>query len=111
MATSFDVWNLFLLGQILGVYITRLAWKVVVGHKNISIVIFNYSSMNDVFKFSFQFRVWAREEARDSVQYALDVGADIIDFFEEYFDLDFPLPKMGKFSSFLCNVDLVTFRM
>lgn len=41
-----------------------------------------------------QFRVWARPEARNSVEFALEKGADIIDFFEDYFQIDFPLPKM-----------------
>ncbi|PIK35902.1 putative aminopeptidase N [Apostichopus japonicus] len=41
-----------------------------------------------------QFRVWARPEARNSVRYALEKGADIIDFFEDYFQIPFPLPKM-----------------
>lgn len=51
--------------------------------------------------FIVQFRVWARPEARNSVRYALEKGADIIDFFEDYFQIPFPLPKMGKLEIFV----------
>ena len=43
-----------------------------------------------------QFRVWVRPDAISSAQYALEKGADIIDFYGEYFGTKFPLPKMGK---------------
>ncbi|XP_063609327.1 LOW QUALITY PROTEIN: aminopeptidase N-like [Penaeus indicus] len=39
-------------------------------------------------------RVWARREAIDQAEYAMEVGPKILSFFEEYFDLPFPLPKM-----------------
>ncbi|XP_033120518.1 aminopeptidase N-like [Anneissia japonica] len=39
-------------------------------------------------------RVWARPDAIDSVDYALEKGADILDFYDEYFGTKFPLPKM-----------------
>lgn len=38
--------------------------------------------------------VWARREAIDQAEYALKVGPKILSFFEEYFGLPFPLPKM-----------------
>ncbi|XP_047472166.1 aminopeptidase N-like [Penaeus chinensis] len=47
------------------------------------------STVNDV-----AFRVWARREAIDQAEYAMEVGPKILSFFEEYFDLPFPLPKM-----------------
>ncbi|XP_071955339.1 aminopeptidase N-like [Antedon mediterranea] len=39
-------------------------------------------------------RVWARPDAIDSVNYALEKGADILDFYDDYFGTKFPLPKM-----------------
>eukprot|EP00057_Strongylocentrotus_purpuratus_P017247 XP_011671721.1 PREDICTED: aminopeptidase N [Strongylocentrotus purpuratus] len=39
-------------------------------------------------------RVWAREDAKDSLDYALEKGAQVLDFFDGYFGTQFPLPKM-----------------
>ncbi|XP_071941704.1 aminopeptidase N-like isoform X2 [Antedon mediterranea] len=39
------------------------------------------------------FRVWARTERIDTVDYALQAGIRILDFFEDYFNIDYPLPK------------------
>lgn len=55
-------------------------------------VYMNYS----YFLSSFQFSIWAREEAMSSVQYALQKGAAMLDYFDFYFSTKFPLPKMGK---------------
>lgn len=41
-----------------------------------------------------KFRIWARRDALDQVDYALNIGPKVLKFFEEYFDVDFPLPKM-----------------
>ncbi|XP_072035872.1 aminopeptidase N-like isoform X2 [Amphiura filiformis] len=41
-------------------------------------------------------RVWAREDAVDTVEYALQIGATILDFFDEYFGTKFPLPKLDS---------------
>ncbi|XP_072036362.1 aminopeptidase N-like isoform X1 [Amphiura filiformis] len=40
------------------------------------------------------FRVWARPDAIDTVDYALAKGGDIIDYYGEYYDTAFPLEKM-----------------
>ncbi|XP_033100895.1 aminopeptidase N-like isoform X2 [Anneissia japonica] len=39
------------------------------------------------------FRVWARKERINTVDYALDCGIKILEFFEDYFDIAYPLPK------------------
>lgn len=41
-----------------------------------------------------KFSVWTRPEAIDSARYALEVGPKILAFFEEYFDIKYPLPKI-----------------
>ncbi len=46
----------------------------------------------------FQFRVWARPDAIDQVDYALDAGVRVLEYFEQYFNIDFPLPKQGYLS-------------
>ncbi|CAH1790157.1 unnamed protein product [Owenia fusiformis] len=40
-----------------------------------------------------KFRVWSRKEAVNQTRYALDTGIAILEHFEDYFDVDFPLPK------------------
>lgn len=37
--------------------------------------------------------VWAREEAIQQGQYALQIGPPILTFFEDYFNVSYPLPK------------------
>mgnify|MGYP001791150458 FL=1 len=37
------------------------------------------------------------EGSEDQIDYSLEFGANVTDYFEEYFGLDYPLPKMGKF--------------
>nr|XP_006821163.1 PREDICTED: aminopeptidase N-like [Saccoglossus kowalevskii] len=38
-------------------------------------------------------RVCARDEMKHTMEYALDAGVTIINYFEEYFDIPYPLPK------------------
>lgn len=41
-----------------------------------------------------RFSVWARPNAIDSARYALEVGPKILEFFEDYFSIKYPLPKI-----------------
>lgn len=40
------------------------------------------------------FSVWTRPDALESARYALEVGPKILSFFENYFNLTYPLPKL-----------------
>lgn len=40
-----------------------------------------------------QFRIWSRNEAFDQTEYAADVGPKVLEFFENYYKIKFPLPK------------------
>lgn len=43
----------------------------------------------------FQYGAWSRPEAIHQAEFALDVGVDTITFYEEYFNISFPLKKQG----------------
>ncbi|KAL6262287.1 hypothetical protein P5V15_007381 [Pogonomyrmex californicus] len=40
------------------------------------------------------FRVWARHDAINQSQYSLDIGPKVLRYYEDYFKIKFPLPKM-----------------
>ena len=40
-----------------------------------------------------KFRVYATPQQKDRVRYALDIGANITDFFTDYYNISYPLPK------------------
>ncbi|CAL7935732.1 unnamed protein product [Xylocopa violacea] len=42
------------------------------------------------------FRVWARSEAIEQARYTLDIGPRILEYYEDYFKIKFPLPKMDS---------------
>ena len=54
-------------------------------------------------------RQWARGDVIDSVDYATQIGARILDYYDDYFGIEFPLPKLGmcielvKHSPFVCK--------
>lgn len=62
------------------------------------------------------FHVWARQEAIDQARYSLTVGSKVLSFYEDYFGIKFPLPKMDMIalpdfnSGAMENWGLITFR-
>nr|XP_034185647.1 aminopeptidase Ey [Osmia lignaria]XP_034185648.1 aminopeptidase Ey [Osmia lignaria]XP_034185650.1 aminopeptidase Ey [Osmia lignaria] len=42
------------------------------------------------------FRVWARREAIEQAQYCLKIGPKILEYYEDYFKIEFPLPKIDN---------------
>ncbi|XP_067128251.1 aminopeptidase N-like [Centruroides vittatus] len=61
-------------------------------------------------------KVWTREEALKTAEYALETGSLIIKYFEEFFNVSYPLPKMDMISisdfsaGAMENWGLITFR-
>lgn len=41
-----------------------------------------------------KFRIYARRDAMDQVDYAAEVGPKVLKFYEDYFQIKFPLPKI-----------------
>ena len=44
-----------------------------------------------------KFSVYATKDQIDGVEYALQIGRNISNFFENYFGVNYPLPKQGTF--------------
>ena len=42
------------------------------------------------------FRVWARRDAIEQARYCLKIGPKILEYFEDYFKIKFPLPKIDN---------------
>ena len=40
-----------------------------------------------------RFRIWTEQNSLDQAQYAKDIGPKILEYFEQYFNITFPLPK------------------
>jgi aminopeptidase N len=62
------------------------------------------------------FRVWARPDAIHQASYSLDIAPKILSFFEQYFDVEYALPKVDMIavpdfsSGAMENWGLVTYR-
>ena len=48
-----------------------------------------------------QVSVWAPPDKINAVDFALDSAVKTLDYYEEFFDIDYPLPKQGKEYSLL----------
>ena len=46
--------------------------------------------------FTFQFSVWSRNEVINTSAYALQIGPQILKFYESFFNIKYPLPKTGN---------------
>lgn len=55
----------------------------------LAFVVSDFSNITDG-----RFSVWARPNAIESARYALEVGPKILAYFEDYFDIKYPLPKL-----------------
>lgn len=51
----------------------------------------------------FHMKVYARPSEIDKVDFALNAGVKAIEFFIQYFQKEYPLPKLGTIFFFFCN--------
>jgi aminopeptidase N len=49
------------------------------------------------------FRIWARESALDQVTYAKEIGGKMLQYFENYFNVTYPLPKQVIHAYYYCS--------
>ncbi|XP_070558802.1 uncharacterized protein [Ptychodera flava] len=59
----------------------------------IAIVVADFYSVELTTPNNVQFRVWSRKEAVHALNYSLHTGSEMLTFFEEYWDIKYPLPK------------------
>nr|CAD7588110.1 unnamed protein product [Timema genevievae] len=77
---------------------------------------FEYKSAMTEGEHPVEYRIWARPDAVNQTDYALEVGPKILQYYEKYFDYDYPLPKMDMIalpdfnSGAMENWGLVTYR-
>ena len=63
-----------------------------------------------------QFRIWSREDALSQTAWASEIGPQVLAYYEEYFKLPYPLPKMDMIaipnfiSGAMENWGLITYR-
>lgn len=55
---------------------------------------FEYKEAKTDTKDDVVFRIYARRDAMAQVDYAADVGPKVLKFYEDYFQVKFPLPKI-----------------
>lgn len=77
---------------------------------------FKYTNASTGVHDNITLRVWTSPQQVDQTEYALGVGKDIITYYEEYYDLGYPLPKQDMIaipdfsSGAMENWGLITFR-
>ncbi|CAG2231962.1 ANPEP [Mytilus edulis] len=59
----------------------------------LAFIICDFKYTVETTKNNVEYRAWARPEAVGQTPYSLDVGVKCLTYFEEYFDIPFPLPK------------------
>ncbi|KAI8743539.1 aminopeptidase N, partial [Biomphalaria glabrata] len=59
----------------------------------LAFIVSDFSYTQNTTKNEVLYRAWSRPEVVSSTKYALDVGINILTYFEEFFNVSFPLPK------------------
>ncbi|XP_067653450.1 uncharacterized protein [Haliotis asinina] len=59
----------------------------------VAFVVCDFQYLSNRTRRGLEYRVWSQNESLSSLQYAMSVGTRAISFFEDYFNISFPLPK------------------
>ncbi|KAL8559955.1 hypothetical protein ACOMHN_041426 [Nucella lapillus] len=59
----------------------------------LAFVVSDFVSLSEITANNVTYRVWARPESIEQARYALDVGVKVLTFFENYYNIPYPLPK------------------
>ncbi|KAK7497860.1 hypothetical protein BaRGS_00010994 [Batillaria attramentaria] len=59
----------------------------------LAFVVSDFVSLSATTANNVTYRVWARPESISQAQYALDVGVEVLTYFENYYQIPYPLPK------------------
>ena len=90
-------------------YLEKKIFCIQAGHIIIEMNIFLLKESLFVIFLLFQYRAWARPEAVNQTEYSLDVGVHVLTYFEEYFNISFPLPKQGNnLNNHSCDLFYIT---
>uniref|UniRef100_A0A1I8C2U7 Peptidase_M1 domain-containing protein n=1 Tax=Meloidogyne hapla TaxID=6305 RepID=A0A1I8C2U7_MELHA len=82
----------------------------------LALVVSDFDFVEGYTKRGIRFRIWARQDAVNFTSYALEAGIRVLEFYEDYYGIEFPLPKqdMMAFPDFAAgameNWGLVTYR-
>ncbi|XP_070567834.1 aminopeptidase N-like [Ptychodera flava] len=54
----------------------------------------DFTSVTNTSRDRVEIRIWARHNAIEQVQYAMEIALPILEYYEDYFGINFPLPKI-----------------
>nr|CAD2179834.1 unnamed protein product [Meloidogyne enterolobii] len=60
----------------------------------LALVVSDFNYIEGYTKRGIRFRVWARQDALTFTSYALESGIKVLEFYEDYFGIEFPIPKL-----------------
>ncbi|KAK7090085.1 hypothetical protein V1264_009931 [Littorina saxatilis] len=61
----------------------------------VAFIVCDFESKTKLTKRNITYEVWSRRDTVNQLDFALDFGVQIIDFYEDYFQVPFPLPKQA----------------
>ncbi|XP_048251328.1 uncharacterized protein LOC124113176 isoform X1 [Haliotis rufescens] len=59
----------------------------------VAFVVSDFQYLSNTTRRGLEYRIWAQNESLNALQYAMSVGTRTISFYEDYFNISFPLPK------------------
>lgn len=73
-------------------------------NRTLLIKLLSLLSIGFIINIYLQLRVWTTPAQVNQTKYALGVGKDIITYYEQYYNLGYPLPKQGEWIQCTSNM-------